>query len=95
MVLKFEPWGDDPIFDWDEENEQKVWSHGLNAFEVEECFKNAHSTIPHRQAKSQPERYGDRYEIRGMTDARRKLVIIVQYLGANWIRPITAWDDKR
>ena len=24
MVLKFEPWGDDPVFDWDEHNQEKM-----------------------------------------------------------------------
>ena len=94
MVLKFEPWGDDPVFDWDEENEAKIWEHGIRDFEVEECFENTHTVVPHEKSKSQPEKYGDRYEVRGVTDGGRKLLIIVQYPGANWVRPITAWDDR-
>ncbi len=92
MVLKFEPWGDDPVFDWDEENEEEIWGHRVRDFEVEECFKNPHTAVPHQKAKSQPEKYGDRYEVRGVTIGGRKLLIIVQYLGANWVRPITARD---
>ncbi|MBI3615432.1 MAG: BrnT family toxin [Candidatus Omnitrophica bacterium] len=94
MVLKFEPWGDDPVFDWDEENEPKIWEHGISVFDVEECFDNPHTAVPHEKAKSQPEKYGDRYVVRGVTDGGRKLVIIVQYLFGNWVRPITAWDDR-
>ncbi len=94
MVLKFEPWGDDPVFDWDEGNEEEIWKHGIRDFEIEGCFENVRTVIPHRRARSQPKRYGDRYVVRGVTDGGRKLVIIVQHLGANWVRPITAWDDK-
>ena len=93
MVLKFEPWGEDPICDWDDENEAELWAHRIRYFEVDECFDNAHTVVPHRKSKSKPEKYGDRYEIRGHTDGGRKLFIVVQHLAANWVRPITAWDD--
>lgn len=56
--------------------------------------KNEHLTIPHKKARSEPEKYGDRYVMRGVSDGDRKPVIIVQYLGSNWVRPITAWDDR-
>ena len=86
MVLKFEPWGDDPEFDWDEDNESKFWNHGIRDFEVEECFENEHFAIPHKK-------YKDRYIIRGVTDGGRKLVIIIQYIGLNLVRPITGWSE--
>ena len=94
MVLKFKPWGDTPNIYWDEENEQKFWKHGIRDLEVEQCFERPHTGIPNKKAKSQPERYKDRYVVRGATESGRKLVIIVQYLGDDWIRPITGWDDK-
>ncbi|MBI1978414.1 MAG: BrnT family toxin [Candidatus Omnitrophica bacterium] len=90
MVLKFEPWGKDPVFDWDEGNLEEIWKHRVRDFEVEECFDNQHVTIPHKKVRSEPKKYGDRYEISGVTDGGRKLIVIVQYLGGNWIRPITA-----
>ena len=92
--LKYEPWRGIPELDWDDDNEKEVWAHRVNTFEVEQCFENAHITYPHPKARSQPERYRDRYIVRGSTGAGRKLVIVVQYLGSIWVRPITAWDDK-
>jgi len=94
VVLKFEPWGDDPVFDWDDENEEEIWGHRVLDLEVEQCFKNSHTVVPHQRAKSQPEKYRDRYEVRGITNGGRKLFIIVQHGGANWVRPITARDDE-
>ena len=94
MVLKFEPWGDDPIFDWDEYNEDKIWRHGIQDFEIEECFENEHRVIPHARAKSEPHQYGDRFEIVGLTDGGRRLRIFVQYKGTNVVRPITAWEEN-
>ncbi len=93
MTLKFEPWGDDPEFDWDDYNTAKMWEHRIRDFEIEECFENAHFVRPHQKAKSHPEKYGDRYFVCGVTDGGRKLVIVVQYKGANIVRPITAWDE--
>ena len=85
MVLKFEPWGDEPQFDWDEYNQTKLWQHGIRDCEAEECFWNAHSVVPHKK-------YRDRYIIRGITGGGRRLILIVQYKGYNIVRPITGWD---
>jgi len=93
VTLKFKPWGDTPNVYWDEENERKFWEHGIRDFEVEQCFESPHTGTPHKKAKSQPEKYGDRYVVQGVTKGGRKLVIIVQYLGADWVRPITGWDE--
>ena len=81
MGLREDPWGDDPTFDWDDDNREEIWAHKVRDFEIEECFENEHVTIPHKKARSEPEKYGDRYVVRGVSDAGRKLVIIVQYLG--------------
>lgn len=92
MTLKFDPWGDDPLIEWDEFNERKVWAHRVSTFEVEDCFENEHIIRPHKKAKSEPEKYADRYAVIGKTNGGRKLIIIVQFKGANIVRPITAWD---
>lgn len=92
MTLSAVPWGEDPIFEWDEYNEAEIDKHHLTCFEVEECFENSYWSAPHNKAKSWPQKYGDRYRIRGKTDGGRKLFIIIQYKGANVIRPITAYD---
>ena len=80
MTLKYEPWGDDPIFDWDEENEEKFWAHKITCIEVEDCLWNEHRTVPHPRAHADPEKYGDRFIIEGITNAGRKLLVIVNDL---------------
>ena len=94
MTLKFEPWGNGPIFEWDENNVEKIWAHGIEPLEVEQCFEleNARVVIPHAKAKSAPEKYGDRYMVRGVTHGGRKLLVTVQHVGGNIVRPITAWE---
>ena len=95
MTLKYEPWGNNPDFDWDHGNLEEIWNHRIRDFEVEQCFENEHDAIPHMKARSQPVKYGDRYVVRGMTHGGRRLTIVVQYLGDSWVRPVTAWDDKK
>lgn len=94
MVLKYEPWGNDLVFEWDESNESKIGSHGIEAFEVEQCFdrESERFVSPHPKGRAWPEKYGDRYIVRGVTHGGKKLLIAVQYLGENVIRPITAWE---
>lgn len=94
MVLKYEPWGSNPRFEWDEYNEAKIWEHGVDVFEVEQCFdmENERFVTPHPKAKSEPVKYGDRYLVRGVTNGGRRLLITVQYVGGNIVRPITAWE---
>lgn len=94
MTLKYEPWGGEPDFDWDDRNQEEIWKHRIRDFEIEECFDNEHITMLHRKARSESKKYGDRYIVSGVTDGGRRLIIVVQYLGASWVRPITAWDDK-
>lgn len=94
MTLKYEPWDEDPSFEWDEHNAAKIWAHGIEPFEVEQCFEleNERVVIPHVKAKSEPEKYGDRYIIRGVTNGGRRLLITIQHVRGNIVRPITAWD---
>lgn len=93
MTLTVVPWGDDPIFEWDEYNETEIWKHHVSCFEVEECFENPYRAAPHNKAKSEPEKYGYRYRITGQTNGGRKLFVIIQYKGGNVIRSITAFDS--
>lgn len=92
MVLSVVPWDEDIQFEWDEYNEAEIWKHRVTCFEVEECFENRYRLVPHKKAKSDPKKYGDRYQIQGWTNGGRKLFIVIQYKGNNVIRPITAFD---
>ena len=76
MVLSIVPWGDNQIFEWDEYNEVEIYRHWVTCFEVEECFENPYGAAPHNKAKSEPQKYGDRYRIRGKTNGGRELFII-------------------
>lgn len=92
MTLTVVPWGEEFIFEWDEYNEAEIGKHRVTCFEVEECFENPYRVVPHKKAKSEPEKYGDRYEVKGQTNGGRKLFIIIQHKGGNVIRPITAFE---
>jgi uncharacterized DUF497 family protein len=92
MSLTIIPWGDEPIFEWDEDNQGEICNHRVTCFEIEDCFENPYKAAPHRKAKSDPKKYGDRYRITGYTHGGRKLFIIIQHSGGNVIRPITAFD---
>lgn len=92
MTLKYPSWGDKPVFEWDEFNEREIWDHSVRDFEVEECFENDYVVRPHKKARSEPVKYGDRYMVTGSTNGGRKLVVIVQHKEGNLVRPITAWD---
>lgn len=91
MAMKC-PWGEEPQFEWDEHNESKIWEHGLNAFDIEECFDNPYVSRRHKKAGSKPEKYGDRYLVEGRTNGGRKLVVILQHKCGPLVRPITAWE---
>ena len=94
VVLRAGPWGEDPTFEWDEDNIQKFWFHQIRDFEVEECFENEHAIRPHVKARSQPDKFGDRYLVHGRTDGGRRLQIIVQHKGGGLVRPVTGWLDN-
>ena len=95
MNMKYAPWGVDPVIEWDEMNEEKVWAHGISAYEVDDCFDNRYFVRPHEKAGSIFSKFKDRYIVEGVTKGGRSLVIIVQYSGNNVIRPITAWDISK
>jgi uncharacterized DUF497 family protein len=88
------PWGDEPIFDWDAQNEEHISHHNVTVFDVEECFENSHEIRTHRDAQSNPQKFNTRYAVIGQNDFGRRLVIIVKHKGANVIRPITAFDYR-
>ena len=52
-----------------------------------------YQAAPHKKARSEPEKYGDRFRILGRTNGGRTLFIIIQFKGGNSIRPITAFDE--
>ena len=72
-------------FEWDEYNEEKVASHGVQPEEVEQCFFNRH--LHKRKPGS-----ADRWYLFGRTDGGRALFVVYQNRGGGLVRPITAYD---
>lgn len=89
MTMKYPPWGNSPVFDWDEYNEGEFWKHRVRDFEVEQCFDQPYRVAP-KTDKDDQENY---YWVNGATAGGRKLLIIIQHLGGCFIRPVTGWDD--
>jgi uncharacterized DUF497 family protein len=75
-------------FEWDEENEEKVLSHGVQPEEVEQCFFNRH-------LRKRKPRSADRWYLFGRTDGGRALFVVYQNRGSDLVRPITAYDLPR
>ena len=77
-------------FDWDEFNTEKVWQHGINPEEAEQCFFNEYYIRPHPK-----KRYKDRYIIKGKANGGKKLYVIFQDLKHNCARVITAYPQEK
>lgn len=71
-------------FEYDFENDELA-AHHITFEEAVEVFGNEFGA---RQNKS----YLDRYQILGVTDAGRRLKLIVQIKTGNVVRIITGWD---
>ena len=72
-------------FEWDENNEEKVFLHSVQPEEVEQCFFNRH--LQKRKPGS-----ADRWYLFARTDGGRALFIVYQDRGGGLVRPITAYD---
>lgn len=76
-------------FEWDENNEPKIWDkHRVTAEEVEDCFFNPH-------VRKRKPHASDRYYLYGKTDGGRYLFVVFQYKGFGIIRPISAREMTR
>jgi uncharacterized DUF497 family protein len=79
-------------FEWDKGNEDKNWhTHNVSRTEIEQVFRNEPQVILQDLRHSQTEQ---RYAILGLTDARRRLLVIFTIRGDK-IRPISARDQKK
>lgn len=69
--------------EWDDRNEAHIARHQVEPEEVEDvCYGN------HIVRRSR----GGRYEVCGQTDGGRYLVVVLEPLGGNRYRPVTARD---
>lgn len=66
-------------------NDEKLAAHGINRYDVMEVLANGIYVIRNKRS-------GDRYRLRGRTDAGRPLELIVVVEGSRQLRFITGWD---
>jgi hypothetical protein len=70
-------------FQWDDGNEEHIARHGVTPAEAEEVFFGRFSVKRSRL---------DRYVVMGRSGAGRYLVVVIEKLGAGWVRVVTARD---
>lgn len=75
------------FFVWDEDNEEHLAMHQIEADEAEEVFFNKYVITPNKK-KHGPRRY----RIDGKTNQGRRLRLIFEDMGASMARIITGWD---
>jgi hypothetical protein len=78
------PWGDDPLVEWDEVNEAHVSRHGVAPWEVEEMINQGEfGCVRHPRSL-----------FRGRTLGGRPLLVVVDRVEPERLRPLTAWADR-
>jgi len=76
--------------EWDEDNEEELWPHGIRPWEVEQVRWNRPVW-----AKDKREGSGD-YKMVGATNGGRRLTIVVEVKAAKGLlRPITGWPSTK
>lgn len=77
-------------FEWDEDNEEHLASHGITPWEVEQVFLNGPVWVPNRKDRS------GAWKMLGWTDGGRALTIILVVIEAaktpGMLRAFTGWD---
>jgi uncharacterized DUF497 family protein len=75
------------FFIWDDDNEDHLSRHGIQAHEAEEVFFNRYIITPNKK-KHGPKRL----RIDGKTNHGRKLRLIFEDIGDSMARIITGWE---
>ncbi len=88
------PWGDDPLVEWDEENEDHISIHGVAPWEVEEMIIQGDFECVRHPRWRRGGKYARRFLLRGHTLAGRPLLVVVDRVGPERLRPVTAWEDR-
>ena len=88
------PWGDDPLVDWDEENEEHVSRHGIASWEVQEMITQGECECVHHPRWRKGGKHANRFLLRGRTLGGRPLLVVVDRIGLERLRPVTAWEDR-
>lgn len=88
------PWGTDPLIEWDEDNEEHLSRHGVTPWEVEEMITQGEFECTRHPKWRKGGKYAGRFLLRGRTLGGRPLLIVVDRIGPERLRPVTAWQDQ-
>ena len=88
------PWGRDPVVEWDGENEEHVSRHGVPPWQVEEMIVQGEFECIRHPKWRKGGRYAGRFLLRGRTLGGRPLLVVVDLVGRERLRPVTAWEDR-
>lgn len=86
------PWGDLPTVDWDKENEEHATRHGVESWEIDEVIYEGDFECVRHPRWRKSNKYEKRFLLKGRTIGGRRILIVVEQLGPETIRPITAWE---
>jgi uncharacterized DUF497 family protein len=88
------PWGTDSAVGWDEENEEHVSRHGVSPWEVEEMITQGDFECIRHPKWRKGGKYARRFLLRGRTLGGRPLLVVVERVGSERLRPVAAWEDR-
>ena len=85
------PWSYIPTLEWDDDNMGHIARHGVTPWEVEELLlAGGYDVRPHKKRRKAA-KYRNRYVIFGQTLGGRNLVVFIDRLSDQVIRPVTAF----
>jgi hypothetical protein len=82
------------LVEWDEVNEAHVFRHGVAPREVEEMITQGEFECVRHPRWRKGGKYARRFLLRGRTLSGRPLLVVVDRVGPERLRPVTAWKDR-
>ena len=92
--ISINPWGRAPLIEWDEENEEHVARHGVASWEIDEMILQGEFECIRHPKRRKGGKYASRFLLRGSTLGGRPLLIVIDRVGPDRLRPVTAWEDR-
>lgn len=85
------PWSPVPSLDWDESNLGHIARHAVAQWEIEELLMaGGYEVRPHKKRRK-GKKYLNRYVVTGQTLGGRNLVVFLDVISHDFLRPITAF----
>ena len=89
------PLGDDPVVEWDDENEAHIAEHSVETWEVDEMIDQGEYEARAHPKRNQDAKFRNRFILEGETLGGRALRVVVERMGPSRLRPVTAWEPRR